>query len=177
MATPHPAPVSGDHAVHLRLVQPWGGELATARQRLEEGAAEWLGHPLDGGTDAAVRRFESDLALPMREQARHMVLRKAAVVELGRPRETPPGFSVDVSWRSATLAPLFPVFVGTLVVSARELTLDGYYAPPGGELGVILDRALLNIAARGTARWFLTQIVAAVEAPPDAAARRPAGPD
>jgi hypothetical protein len=81
-----------------------------------------------------------------------------------------------VSWRSANLAPVFPVFVGTLRVSANELTLDGYYAPPGGELGVILDRALLNIAARGTARWFLSQVAAAIQTRPEGAASPPAQP-
>ena len=165
MSTLFPTPVPMEHAVHLRLVQPWTGDLAAARRRLEDGAAEWLGAALDAPSESDARRFESDLVLPMREQARHMVLRKAAVVELGWPRDEAPGFALDVSWRSATLAPLFPVFVGTLVVSARELALDGYYAPPGGELGVILDRALLNIAARGTARWFLTRVAHAIEDP------------
>lgn len=165
MSTGFPTPSPVEHAVHLRLVQPWTGDVAAARRHLAEGAAAWLGDALDGAADRSVRRFESDLALPMREQARHMVLHKAAVVELGWPRDEGSGVAVDVSWKSATLAPLFPVFVGTLIVSERELTLDGYYAPPGGELGVILDRALLNIGARGTARWFLTRVAHAIEDP------------
>ncbi len=161
-----PPHTPGDHAVHLRLVQPWSGDLATARERLACTAADWLGHAIDAPDRSSPRRYESDLVLPMREQARHMVLRKAAVVELGEPRPAPPGFVVDVSWRSASLAPLFPVFVGSLEVTDGELVLDGYYAPPGGELGVILDRALLNIAARGTARWFLNQVAGAIEIEP-----------
>ena len=164
MSTGLPTPAPVEHAVHLRLVQPWTGDLAAARPLLEDGAAAWLGDAV-APADGSVRRFESDLALPMREQARHMVLHKAAVVELGWPRDEGPGLAVDVSWKSATLAPLFPVFVGTLIVSERELTLDGYYAPPGGEIGVILDRALLNIGARGTARWFLARVAHAIEAP------------
>jgi len=48
-------------------------------------------------------------------------------------------------------------------VTSSELRLEGYYAPPGGELGVILDRAFLNIAARGTARWFLAKVATALE--------------
>jgi len=177
MSSGLPTYPSGEHPVHLRLAQPWGGDLATARQRLEEGAAAWLGNPLDGPADSPMRRFESDLALPMREQARHMVLRKAAVVELGRPREAPNGFALEVTWRSANLAPVFPVFVGTLLVSHTELALDGYYAPPGGELGVILDRALLNIAARGTARWFLSRVAAAIETGQQGADSPPVQPD
>jgi hypothetical protein len=177
MSSGSPTYASGEHPVHLRLVQPWAGDLAAARQRLEDGAADWLGNPLDGPAESPVRRFESDLALPMREQARHMVLRKAAVVELGPPREAPKGFALEVTWRSANLAPVFPVFVGTLFVSENELALDGYYAPPGGELGVILDRALLNIAARGTARWFLSRVAAAIDTRPAGAGSPPSQPD
>ena len=165
MTSSTPVSDPGDHAVHLRLVQPWAGDLATARERLGGAAAEWLGNAVDTPAGSAARRFESDLVLPMREQARHMVLRKAAVVELGRPKSAPPGFVVDVSWRSASLAPLFPVFVGSLQVTDRELVLDGYYAPPGGEIGVILDRALLNIAARRTAVWLLRRIADALPEP------------
>jgi hypothetical protein len=153
-----------EHAVHLRLVQPWTGDLEHARHRLDDGSAEWLGNRLPGPADQpTVRRYESDLILPMREQARHMVLRKAALVDLGPVTSVPGGFVLDVSWRSANLAPLFPVFVGTLTVTEHELALEGYYAPPGGEIGVILDRALLNIAARGTARWFLARVASAIE--------------
>jgi hypothetical protein len=65
---------------------------------------------------------------------------------------------VEISWRSATLAPLFPVFSGWLTVGPGELRLDGYYAPPGGALGLAADRALLRLAARGTARWLLGQL-------------------
>ncbi len=163
MPVTSPEARTDDHAVHLRLVQPWAGDPARARASLGDGGAEWLGTPLDRPADRPhVRRFESDLVLPMREQARHMVLRKAALVDLGPVEAIPGGFRVDVSWRSANLAPLFPVFVGTLTVLEGELTLDGYYAPPGGEIGVILDRALLNIAARGTARWFLSKVAEAL---------------
>jgi hypothetical protein len=127
---------------------------------------DWLGAPVAGDDlPPGVRRFESDLALPMREQARHMVLHKAALVDVGRAVPAPGGFGIEVSWRSATLAPLFPVFVGSLTVSNGDLVLDGYYAPPGGELGVILDRALLNIAARGTGRWFLARVADAIDGP------------
>ena len=39
-----------------------------------------------------------------------------------------------------------------------ELVLDGYYAPPGGGMGVIADRLLLNVAARATGRRLLERI-------------------
>jgi hypothetical protein len=164
MTTPSSAPGTAGHAVHLRLAQAWTGDLDRARQALADGAAAWLGSPVPGPVDRpGVRRFESDLALPVRGQAAHMVLRKAALVDLGPVARSGDALVVEVSWRSASLAPLFPVFVGSLTVSRRELVLDGYYAPPGGELGVILDRALLNIAARGTARWFLSRVAGEAE--------------
>jgi hypothetical protein len=63
------------------------------------------------------------------------------------------------------MAPLFPVFSGHLTLTPSELRLEGYYAPPAGELGAVLDRAFLNIAARGTARWFLARVADVVTAP------------
>ncbi|MGC8634277.1 MAG: hypothetical protein ACP5VP_06380 [Candidatus Limnocylindrales bacterium] len=164
MTTPSSAPGTPGHAVHLRLVQRWTGDFERARQALAGGAAGWLGSAVPGPADRPnVRRFESDLALPVRGQAAHMVIRKAALVDLGPVARSGESLVVEVRWRSASLAPLFPVFVGVLTVSPQALILDGYYAPPGGELGVILDRALLNIAARGTARWFLSRVASEAE--------------
>jgi len=39
-----------------------------------------------------------------------------------------------------------------------------YYAPPGGGIGIVADRLLLNVAARGTARLLLEKIAAAMAA-------------
>jgi hypothetical protein len=82
------------------------------------------------------------------------------------------------------MAPLFPVFSGHLTLTPAELRLEGFYAPPAGELGAVLDRAFLNIAARGTARWFLervAQVLASSPAADRSVARlrtdaRPSGP-
>ena len=71
---------------------------------------------------------------------------------------------VAISWQAAGLAPLFPVFSGTLRWADDELSLDGYYAPPGGGIGIVADRLLLNVAARGTARLLLEKIAAAMAA-------------
>ena len=154
------------HPTRLHLTQPWVGRIDHARPLLDGTDDGWLGRRIDEGGDGS-RRYETDLVLPIREQATHMVLRKAAVVEIGPLEMVPDGFEAQVSWRSANLAPLFPVFVGRLSVAPEMLELDGYYAPPGGEVGVILDRALLNIAARGTARWFLTKVAETLEHAPD----------
>ena len=154
-------------AVRLRLAQSWSGDLDRARSALLVDVEHWLGRPL-GESGGGRRRFETDLIMPVRGTSKHMVLRKAAIVELGDVVEARDELEVEVSWRSATLAPLFPVFGGVLAAGRTELSLDGYYAPPGGELGVILDKALLNVGARGTARWFLAKVAQAIDGPPDA---------
>ena len=69
---------------------------------------------------------------------------------------------MPVEWRAATLAPLFPVFVGRMLIGPERIAIDGYYAPPFGVIGYVFDRAVFQIVARGTARWFLTQVVAAL---------------
>ncbi|MDP9468035.1 MAG: hypothetical protein M3P32_04755 [Chloroflexota bacterium] len=87
-----------------------------------------------------------------------MTFRKAAFVDIGPIQAREDGWQLEVGWRAATLAPLFPVFSGTIVAQGAELTLSGWYAPPGGFLGRIADRALLHIAAEGTARWLLNEL-------------------
>jgi hypothetical protein len=94
-------------------------------------------------------------------------------VDLGQVRATPDGCEVDISWQSSSLAPLFPVFAGRLKLTSSEILLEGFYAPPGGEFGAVLDRAFLNIAARGTARWFLERAAAALSTVTAHAPERP----
>jgi hypothetical protein len=108
-----------------------------------------------------------DLELRVNEQTPRVTFRKAAYVDVG-PVRAPSlePIEVGISWRAAGLAPLFPVFSGTLTWADGELGLDGYYAPPGGEVGVIADRLLLNVAARVTARLLLEKIAAAMRGDP-----------
>jgi hypothetical protein len=119
--------------------------------------------------DAAERdRYLVDLELRVGEQTPRITFRKAAYVDVGpaRARQHEP-IEVPISWRAAGLAPLFPVFSGRLSWADDQLSVDGYYAPPGGGLGMVADRLLLNVAARGTARLLLERIAAAMrgEAP------------
>ena len=104
-----------------------------------------------------------DLELRVGEQMPRVTFRKAAYVDVGpaRARRLMP-IEVAISWQAAGLAPLFPVFSGTLSWADDELSLDGYYAPPGGGIGIVADRLLLNVAARGTARLLLEKIAAAM---------------
>lgn len=149
------------HVTPLRLVQPTAIDLTRAVPLLTEGASAWLGTPV-----AAVRpglhRFLTDLSLPIREHAPSIVFRKAAYVDLGVAVRTAEGFEIEIGWRSSSLAPLFPVFSGHLTLTPTEVRIEGYYAPPGGEFGAVLDKAFLSIAARGTARWFLERTTEAI---------------
>ena len=162
------------HVTALLLVQPVAIDLDRACRLLSEAPADWLGTPASPARPET-RRYLSDLNLPVRDRAPHLTFKKAAYVDLGPVRSAPDRCIVEISWRSSSLAPLFPVFAGNLTVAPTELRLEGYYAPPGGGLGAALDRALLNIAARGTARWFLDRAAEVLAAAP-AARLAPTGP-
>lgn len=128
-----------------------------------DGRAGWLGEVVEEATDTERERHLVDLELRVGEQMPRVTFRKAAYVDVGparAPRLQP--IEVAISWQAAGLAPLFPVFSGTLSWADNELTLDGYYAPPGGGIGIMADRLLLNVAARGTARVLLEKIAAAM---------------
>jgi hypothetical protein len=152
------------HVTPLRLVQRAAVNLAACPPAaLVE--PDWLGTPV-ASTAAGTRRYLTDLSLPVRGHNPQLTFRKAAYVDIGEARGTADGCELAISWQSSSLAPLFPVFAGHLKLTPTEITLEGFYAPPGGELGAVLDRAFLNIAARGTARWFLERVAAALATVP-----------
>jgi hypothetical protein len=123
-------------------------------------AAVWLGPEVDE-SPPGMRRFATDLRLGPHDHGMLAPFRKAAYVDLGSPQRVGDAIRVEISWRSASLAPLFPVFSGWLTVRPGELVLDGHYAPPGGAIGLLADRALLHLAARRTAASLLQQLRAA----------------
>ena len=124
----------------------------------------WLGEVIGpASTEDDWDRHLVDLELRVSEQTPRISFRKAAYVDVSPVREDQFGpIRIGISWRAAGLAPLFPVFSGTLAWDAGELRLDGYYAPPGGGIGIMADRVLLNVAARGTARLLLERVSAAM---------------
>lgn len=129
------------------------------------GAAHtWLGPAIS--VRPAGTRHQTDLRLRVSDRSALLTFSKAAFVDLGAIEALDDGWQVEVGWRASTLAPLFPVFSGTIVAQGSNLTLAGWYAPPGGRLGRVADRVLLHIAAEGTARWLLGEL-------DRAAARRP----
>lgn len=117
----------------------------------------WLG-PEVRHAPAGMRRHEADLRLRVSDRPALVTFAKAAYVDIGPVRSKDRGWAVEVGWRAATMAPLFPVFSGTIVARGDALTLSGWYAPPGGAVGRLADRALLHLAAEGTARWLLGEL-------------------
>ena len=150
------------HVTPLKLVQHASLNLAACPPAalVDPG---WLGTPVASATPGT-RRYLTDLSLPVRDRSPQLTFKKAAYVDMGEARSTADGCELEISWQSSSLAPLFPVFAGRLKVTSTAITLEGFYAPPGGEFGAVLDRAFLNIAARGTARWFLERAAAALSA-------------
>jgi hypothetical protein len=157
------------HVTPLRLAQRASLELVTGCPPAALADPDWLGTPVESARPGT-RRYLTDLSLPVRERSPQLTFKKAAFVDVGEARATSDGCEMEISWQSSSLAPLFPVFAGRLKVRSTEIALEGFYAPPGGEFGAVLDRAFLNIAARGTARWFLER---AAEALSSVAAQAP----
>ena len=131
----------------------------------------WLGDPVAAaGLEPGMRRVETDLAFALSNDPRKLTFRKAAYVDLGAIPGDGGGCSGRVEWRASSLAPLFPVFAGTVIVHDGGLHLDGVYAPPGGGVGLLVDRTILHHFARRTAIWFLDRLIEELRAPrPDPA--------
>ncbi len=155
---PSPSPTEPAFAT-LKVFRAGGVDVAAVRGAL--GLPAWLGEIVARpDTPAGMTTYLTDLVLPLPPDGRLLSLRKAAYVDLGAVEERGDGVEIAIGWRSASLAPLFPVFAGRLSARPGGLTIEGHYAPPGGRLGMAADRALLHVAARGTARWFLDHLAA-----------------
>lgn len=105
----------------------------------------------------------TDLELPVGDGSGPAV-RKSALLDVGRPQWSDTRLHVPISWRSATLAPLFPVFAGHIELDNSMLTLSGQYVPPLGRLGLLMDQALLHFVARRSGQALLARIASRVAA-------------
>jgi len=130
------------------------------------GDLDWLGVTLAGQPERSdARRVQTDLAFALGADGRIVTFRKAAVVEVGSVQGDADGCVVDIAWRAASFAPLFPVFAGRLSIRTRSLHLAGSYAPPGGGVGLLVDRTVLHYVAQRTASWLLDRLAAELERP------------
>lgn len=128
------------------------------------GDLDWLGVEVaDPAERSDTRRVQTDLAFALGGDGRVVTFRKAAVVEVGPVHADLDGCFVDIAWRAASFAPLFPVFAGRLSVRTGSLRLAGSYAPPGGGVGLLVDRTVLHYVAQRTASWLLDRFAAEFE--------------
>jgi hypothetical protein len=144
--------------VYLRVEAPARVDLDTVETRLATGG--WLGDET-GDDDRGMRGLTSDLVLGVGSD-RPVAFPKSMLVRLGQPRRDARGWTVPIEWQAATLTPLFPVFVGHVWMDIIGVGIEGHYAPPFGAVGVVLDRALLGIAARATAKFMVGRFVDAL---------------
>ncbi len=142
----------------LHVARPAPASLERAADVLGPGRAAWLGELVEGGEEEGVGRYLLDLELRVNEATPRVAFRKAAYLDVGALLTEGERLSLEISWRAAGLTPLFPVFAGRLAWRDGTLELNGYYAPPGGGVGVIADRLLFNVAARATGRRLLDRI-------------------
>ena len=123
---------------------------------------DWLGAEM-AANERGIRQFTCDLALNAGAAA-PVWFRKSMALAAGDPVKVGLGWQIPVEWRSATMAPLFPVFVGRITVLVDRMNVDGWYAPPFGAIGTVLDRSVMRVAARATARYVLRTFAAALGA-------------
>lgn len=153
--------------VRLQITHAVQVDLARARELFADETLTWLGDAQ--GVAGLRRRVATDLCLI--DQGHHppWVIRGAALVELGRAQELGERLRCEISWHSATLTPVLPTFTGFLTARPGQLHLEGYYTLRGGVLGRVLDRVLLNVATRATARHLLAALAAALTGEPKTA--------
>lgn len=118
----------------------------------------WLGRPVDAELAEGWRQIATDLELPVRDGSGPAV-RKAALIDIGPVLEMGDGLDILVAWRSASLTPLFPVFAGQLEITRLGLVLAGWYAPPLGRVGLLLDEGLMHFVATRTGQAFLASVL------------------
>jgi hypothetical protein len=131
MTAPVAGPPPGGKAQLSRLVVRRRAESEPARLAWAIHAARaWLGPEVEGAPDGT-HRHHADLRLRVSDRPSLVTFGKAAYVDLGPVEPLDDGWQVEVSWRAATLAPLFPVFSGT-IVALRLVRAAGWRGRPGG---------------------------------------------
>jgi hypothetical protein len=88
--------------------------------------------------------------------------------DIGQPEVSSAGYTYPLRWRATGASSLFPLLKaelnlaemgGTVLVSLR-----GFYDPPMGSLGRLVDRALLSRVADATVKSWVDQLAAGIDA-------------
>ena len=92
---------------------------------------------------------------------------KSVSVEVGEPMYGSAAMRVPIRWRATGAGRMFPEMTADLVIQplgeeATILTFQGSYEPPLGEVGRVLDRAVLHRVAQVSVKDFVDRIVAAL---------------
>lgn len=139
-------------SAHQNLV----GEFSKLRAALSEGPGNWMPGPFEDGTE---RITELCADTPFGRLSRY------ARVKIG-PSELQDGeVIVPLSWQSLEDEDLFPTFLGELrllrvAYGRSQLTVQGYYAPPGGIVGQAADAVVMNAIAKATVEDFVQRVAA-----------------
>lgn len=162
-AHPHAASVAIADSVHIEL--PAG----VVAQRLRAGST-WLTRHAEASDE---------------EEPRVRVgpggpgwLGRTVALHLGEPAGSGEQLEVPLIWEASGPLGLFPRFEGKLRLTGLdpqrcELSLSGYYRPPLGRAGQVLDEALLARVARAALRTFLRRVASGLEEEQPGPGRKP----
>jgi hypothetical protein len=95
------------------------------------------------------------------------LLAKVVRIVAGRALRGDHETTLPLTWEATGTPELFPQMDADLVVAAlgpqlTQLSLRGTYRPPLGQIGRVLDRALLHRLAEASVKRFVDQIAAAL---------------
>ena len=139
-------------------------ELEGSEDRLEavlrSGPEHWLpGYAVEGDRVTGVLGYQ---------QAGRRIERRVDI-EVGPVQRFAYGVTVRVEWKAARRAELYPELEGHLRLeqgrpSGSRLRVDARYAPPAGQVGAAVDRALMHRVARASVEDFVDRVAAALSA-------------
>jgi Rrf2 family protein len=152
-AHPHAASVAIADSVHIEL------PARAVASRLRSGSS-WL-------TRHAEASDEHELRVRVGPGGPGGLGRTVALY-LGEASGADERLELPLLWEATGPLGLFPRFEGKLRLTALdpercELSLSGYYRPPGGKAGHVLDEAVLARVARSALRTFLRQVARGLE--------------
>lgn len=122
---------------------------------------------LDGLPRAADVAYRKGEELRSRLRLNGSLVAKTVGLEVGAPIRGASQTTVPLTWEATGTPGLFPRMEADLLVSAMgedvtHLALRGTYRPPLGQVGEVLDRALLHRVAELSVKTFVDRVAEAV---------------